>query len=453
MKRILLLVFLLMLSSFAEAQFSSVMTEDPNYRSDSPTIVRRLSDTEVITYVRAISLHRFTYENNSTLSYNYIDLTSSPFDNIVINDFRIIDDLIYFCGSNISSGFGVLGVIKASYLLSSLGTTVPVDFFDIQGTSELYRLDVYIDPTTNTPRVTAVGYYRNPSCGMWACGVGVDCAGLMPGTLAPTCSVFYSYNNSPLDIEHWEDVVSTTEWVVLVGAGYLNGQEGLFLRKFPKGNPSDPEVFNIYFYPESESLMWNEVRAEYLKENEIAVVYRGTRVDMVTNYTKFRVFDISSMANFISQEYVVPYKCFIHEMAYMERAERVVLASMFPSPVMMAHLVYITPYLNVPYPTVYVHDKLWNFCSVTNLDDDYFVASGCFHFLLRSASASFPAYNGYSLDPPYCPEEEQLNVEIIENIDPDVSPNPPAPVIVLPPNNSHTFILQNSPLSIRCFSY
>lgn len=417
MKKILVFLILLMIAPFVGAQFSSVMAEDPAYGGDAYTVVRRLSNSEVITYVHGIGLHRFTYENSSTLSYNYIDLPSPSFDNIRLNDFRIIDNVLYFCGENLALGHGVLGSFKTTYLLGPLGTTAQIVFADVSTVSTLFRMDAYIDPATGNPRLSVVGSDRISSCGPWVCSVWVDCPDFSPGATVASYSVYQSYSALPFDIEHWSDVVSTDNWVVLVGSGFYGGQEGLFLRRFPKGDPSDPEINIVYFYPESEHLIEEEVRALFLEKDDIAVAYRGPRINNVTDYTKFRVFRIGSMDNISSQEYVVPDKCLINEMAYMKRAGRVVLASDFPSPDQMSNFVYLLPYQSTPYPTVYVHDKDWRFWSVTDLDGYYFVGAGCLHFLMRDASAPYPAGNDFSSIPLLCPEDQRLNVAIIENIE------------------------------------
>ena len=452
MKKLLLITLLLMVSPFARTQFSSVMAEDPNYPRDAITIVRNLSNSEVITYVHDLGIHRFTYENNSSLFYNYIDLPSPYFDKIVVNDFRIVGEMLYFCGKNLALNCGVLGVIKATPLRGPLPINAQIDYFDVAGTTVLFIMDAYIDPATNTPRVAAVGYDRVSSCGMWACGVWVDCAGFMPSVTPSSLSVFNSYYAGPGNYEHWSDVVSTNEWVVLVGAGYYGGQEGLMLRRFHKGNLADPELDNLYFYPESESLIWEELRAVALNEDDIAVVFRGIRNNNVTDFTKFRVFDIGLMQNINSQEYVIPYKSLINEMAYMKGADRVVLVNDFPSPNYISNFVYLIPYQTTAYNTVYVHDQDWRFWSVTNLDGNFFVGSGCFHFLLRDASASYPAVNDYSGIPPLCPENEELMVSIIENDNKNMIFEP---IVFMPPPITiirSTIPVLKSILSIRCFS-
>lgn len=453
-KKFILISMLLLPSLYVRAQYSSVLAYDSFAADRGTTIVRNMSSTEVVTYVSNTETHRFTYENNSTLVYKYFELPSPAFDKIIINDFRIINDILYFCGTNNGSSKGVLGTFKVTELLNSVGTPVQIDYFDVLRTTDLNRIEAYIDPGTSNPRLAAVGYDRTGSCGPWACGVWVDCEGLMPGIAPTSLTVFGSFYSAP-DAEQWFDVVSTDDWVVLVGCGYISGQQGITLRKFHKGYPTDPIINDIYFFQESETVVWSETRAVSLRTNDIAVAYRGIRNIDVSDFTKFRVFDIDRMLNINSQEYVVPYKSYLWELAYTETADRVVVLNDFPTPAFLSNFVYLIPYQSTGYTSVYAHDREWHFQSLTNLDGDFFVGSGVrpFHLLLRDATASYPAGNIYSTTPVLCPEDNVLKVAIIDNITPN---SYYTPLSSLGP--SFTFIgdnplIQQSFLLFRCFSY
>ena len=367
-------------------------------------------------------------------------------------DLRIFSGKAYFCGVNNTTNQGVLGTFDAT-LLQSVPNTVPIDYFDVPSISVLTRLEVYKDLSTGNPRVAAVGYNDDSTCGVWACGRVVDCADFWPGSMTATITMGNSYYGGMYDIEQWFDVVATEDWVVLVGYGIMGGQRGLMLRRFPKSNPMDPtEVDNMYFYKLPEIVSWEEVRGVFLKENDIAVVYRGPRDNNVTDYTDFRIFNISTMKNTNSQEYVIPYKSYIWEMAYMEHADRVVVLDNFPSPVYMSNFVYLVPYRTVTYSSVYVNEKEWEFQSVTNLDGDYFVGAGCMHFLLRDATAAYPAYNIFSPDPYFCPADNELRVEIIKDIEPKIFYEPIVNPFPSQAPNSLLFTVDQGTMDVRCIS-
>ena len=443
-----------MLSPVAKAQFSSVMAYDAGITNGGATIVRNMSATEVVTYVYTGGKHRFTYENNTTLAYSFFDLpTPSAFDKIEIHDFRIINDVLYFCGRDLNANTGVLGTFKAIDMLNPVGTTVQVDYFDVPNTTMLNRMEAYADPTASgNPRVAAVGYLYG-SCGASACGVWVDCEGFAPGSMTANVSVFDSYYGTPNDYELWEDVVSTNDWVVLVGFGQMGGQQKMILRRFPKGNPTDPEIDNMYLYDEREIVATNETRAVAIKTNDLAVAYRGVRSDNTTDFTKFRIFDINWMKNINSQEYVIPYKSYLWEMAYMERANRVVVLNDFPTPAFLSNFVYLIPYQSTTYNSVFVNDDDWHFYSVTNLDGNFFVGAGPFHFLLRDASAAYPA-NSVAPPPALCPADDVMKVGIINNvvsnkiIEPLSGLNYPG---IIPSQETDT--IYSGSLTTRCFSY
>lgn len=440
---------LLALSVSAGAQYSSVMAEDAGLTDGGKAIVRNMSPTEVVTYVWAGPKQWFTYENSTNLTYKNFQLPTPAFDKIIINDFRIIGGIVYFCGLNNNSGEGVIGTFNTTDFFGSYGN---IDYIDISGTTELNRMDVYQDPGTGDPRVAAVGYNRRGSCTILAQGVWVDCEGYMPGGTPLSVSVFESYCSAPNDVEQWHDVVSTDDWVVLVGYGAVGGQKGIALRRFHKGNPTDPEINNIYIFNESENVAWSETRAEFIDRNDMAVVYRGERIRNVIDFDKFRIFDIDNMANINSQEYDVPYKSYLWEMAYMPNANRVVVLSDFPTPAFLSNFAYLEPYKTTSYTSVYVNDDDWRFQSLTNLDGKFFVGAGGFHFLLRDVAASYPANNFYSTTPVYCPKDDVLKVTIIDDAVRNVFPLPlPPPSNISSPNSGNT-TLQVYGLSIRCLS-
>lgn len=451
-KKIVFICMLLALSFSAGAQYSSVMAEG-NLTDGGKAIVRNMSPTEVVTYVWAGPEQWFTYENSTTLTYKFFQLPSPDFDKNIINDFRIIDGILYFCGADNNSGEGVLGTFKATDLLNPVGSLVQVDYFNIVGTTELNRMEVYKDPGTGNPRVAAVGYDRNGGCSILAQGVWVDCEGYAPGGTPTSVSVFESYCSAPNDVEQWHDVVSTDDWVVLVGYGAVGGQKGIALRRFHKGNLTDPEMDNIYIFNESENVAWAETRAEFIKRNDMAVVYRGERIRNVIDFDKFRIFDIDNMANINSQEYEVPYKSYLWEMAYMPNAKLVVVLSDFPTPAFLSNFAYLEPYQTTTYTSVYVNDDDWSFQSLTNLNGTFFVGAGGFHFLLRDVSASYPANNFYSTTPVYCPSSSTLKVVIIDNIIMNLFPHPISPI---PPTINPGFcnppILPIRSLNVRCLS-
>lgn len=448
-QKIVFVCMLLALSVSAGAQYSSVMAEDAGLTDGGKAIVRNMSPTEVVTYVWAGPKQWFTYENSTTLTYKYFQLPTPDFDKIIINDFRIIGGIVYFCGLDNNRGEGVIGTFNTTDFFGSYGN---IDYIDISRTTELNRMEVYQDPGTGDPRVAAVGYDRNGGCSVLAQGVWVDCEGYMPGGTPTSVSVFEAHCSAPNDVEQWHDVVSTDDWVVLVGYGNVGGQEGIALRRFHKGNPTDPEIDNIYIFNESENVAWSETRAESIRDNDMAVVYRGERIRNVIDFDKFRIFDIDNMANINSQEYEVPYKSYLWEMAYMPNAKRVVVLSDFPTPAFLSNFAYIEPYQTTSYTSVFVNDNDWRFQSLTNLDGSFFVGAGGFHFLLRDAAASYPANNIYSGGPALCPKDDVLKVAIIDDAVQNVFPLPlPPPSNISSPSSGNTPLQVNS-LSIRCLS-
>lgn len=455
MKRILLIFILSLFPLTMRAQYTSVMSQDILIEETGYTIVRNLSDTEVITYIHGLqsgqSVHRFTYENNSVLMYHYVDLPSLPFDSIIVIDFRIIDNILFFCGENTITKVGVIGTIDVSALTIS-GATIHIDYIDIHGTEVLNRLVAYWDLNTGNPRVAAVGY-KNRICNVWRCGVLVDCANFLPGSLSANIAAYDLYSGGLSDIEQCFDVVETDDWVVTVGYGRLGGQDGLMLRRFKKNAPMDPaELDNLYFYKVTEKVVPNETRAVHIKENDIAVVYRGERIPNVTDFTGFRMFEIHSMNNINSQEYDVPYKSYIHEMAYMKQAELAVVLNDFPISATKSHFAYLIPYQSASYNSVFVHDDEWDFMSVTNLDGKFFVGSGPFHFLLRDAMTGYPAYNTYLPIPILCPEDMNLKISVNDNIRQNQVIEPLVRRITSEDYVTGNDTVNTLMLSIKCFS-
>lgn len=220
-KNLFTISVLLLSSLFTKAQFTSVIAEDTNIVNGETSIVRNLSSTEVITYHRDNKNGHFTYENNSTsLLYNSFDIAEPE---LYVLDFRIVNNLIYFCGVNTKTKYGFLGTFNVTNLQNATSAPVQYRWFDISSTTRLNRLVAYMDPSLG-PRVVAVGYDGNGPCGVWACGVVVDCTNFLPSGAMPVSvnwrTAFYLTSS---DHEIWEDVVITNNLVVLVGSGAMGG--------------------------------------------------------------------------------------------------------------------------------------------------------------------------------------------------------------------------------------
>ena len=396
---IFLALFALALPS-VDAQTSFIASGTPGNLQEY-AIVRTWNAGKVVTYKPG---YPGTIAVATSSGEQSVDLPGG----ITVLDMRVYGDIVYFCGTFKNSISGVLGYVDLN-VLSGLSTTVTINYFMVNNATDLYRMVVYPNPVT--PRIVAVGINRSiVTPDMRATSVVVDCPDI-------STSPSYQYRNAN-DIgaysEQWRDIVYTGASVILVGHITSTVNE-IVLRECDPYNPTYGIIDQMHCFPTNDIIVTDEIRATFLFGQNIAVVYRGADVPDVTDYSHFRVFDVGTWSNICSQEMIVPYKSYIHEMIFIPADKSVVLLQDFPSSIgPKSNFVYIDPLNNSNYSAPFTYYSDWVFHSVDRYDGSRYIGAGNGHWLLRDKTASFPAP---SVLPPYqqCPSVSNIRITPIDN--------------------------------------
>ena len=396
---IILALFALALPS-VDAQTSFIASGTPGNLQEY-AIVRTWNAGKVVTYKPG---YPGTIAVATSSGEQSVDLPGG----ITVLDMRVYGDIVYFCGTFKNSISGVLGYVDLN-VLSGLSTTVTINYFMVNNATDLYRMVVYPNPVT--PRIVAVGINRSiVTPDMRATSVVVDCPDI-------STSPSYQYRNAN-DIgaysEQWRDIVYTGASVILVGHITSTVNE-IVLRECDPYNPTYGIIDQMHCFPTNDTIVTDEIRATFLFGQNIAVVYRGADVPDVTDYSHFRVFDVGTWSNICSQEMIVPYKSYIHEMIFIPADKSVVLLQDFPSSIgSKSNFVYIDPFNSLNYTAYFVYYSDWVFHSVDRYDSSRYIGAGNGRWLLRDKTASFPAP---SVLPPYqqCPSVGKIRITHIDN--------------------------------------
>lgn len=122
--------------------------------------VEKLSNDTIITLCR---------DKNTDLSYFLLTVSSNTFTyfhevdpNYIVYDFKLLGNNIYFCGKVLNqNNFSYTGFIARSDIQTFFFATYPYNIFysnTIDPTDVVYDMEVYKDPHTTYPRISALGY-------------------------------------------------------------------------------------------------------------------------------------------------------------------------------------------------------------------------------------------------------------------------------------------------------
>lgn len=136
---------------------TSVVYINPNIETVK---VEKLSNDTIITLCR---------DKNTDLSYFLLTVSSNTFTyfhevdpNYVVYDFKLLENNIYFCGKVFNpNSLSYTGFIARSSIQTFFFATYPYNIFysnTIDPTDVVYDMEVYKDPRTTYPRISALGH-------------------------------------------------------------------------------------------------------------------------------------------------------------------------------------------------------------------------------------------------------------------------------------------------------
>lgn len=397
------------------AQYKSIIAEsDSAMGNNGRTIIRGGHYRDAWCYQNNSNNNNLIHLEQLYYSHAYAKIPS----NIIIHDMQPFISKMYFCGEDTVLHKGVAGFITTHTISISLFDSVHICCYYIDSTTVLKRF-VLLEKTLYDQTMVAIG--ENSRVGVGhnndALNLLVECRFTHPHTTI-------SYDLKPAyhstdGYERLDDICLSDRYLVTVGYCDDPSYEGITLHLWDTANsPYCHLLDEMYYYPEQLSNNDSKLYLSEIADNHVAVSY--AKYDIYENYHKLvlRTFEMSTMDNHVSQQVKID-KFMLHGMTHIPYDNGVVVLCDYENHIMhmnTSNYVYFDPMNESPYGSVILYDPSKYYNSITSYNRQYFISSGDLHWMERDKIAPLPAYNLLDPTPEYCPNYEEINVEIIENL-------------------------------------
>lgn len=331
--------------------------------------------------------------------------------NIVVNDMRIVDHTAYFCGSFVDTTLPLIhplrtkGIIGCVDLFDFQSSMLQIKIFSFDSIRRFMRMLAY-DGLAG-PKVVALGERRVLSSSPTVYKSAVAEYDIVSN---PTlCNIYVA------DGESMYDLVLSEEKVVVVGYNHT-ANDIIALHRADRNNVVlDLFSTDEFLYTPGNWEVNLGMYASYLGNNHFAVSYVHHSSDNKF-YTRIRVFDIPTMANINSQQFMMYQKYEPTETAFDPKNKTLIMIHEMPLPIIPADLdyryfIHLDPYSTVPYTAnVLLPKKHFYYSSLDIFRNSHYVAIGGNRWYYQHVTAPQPNING-------CPSLKNIYVEPIQNLD------------------------------------
>lgn len=196
---------------------------------------------------------------------------------VVVSDFKVFDDTVYFCGKRLTNQGDYVGVTGRFDIASFIsGGNASYELTDIVNTTELSSLIVYRKPSSHVIYVVAIGREENVIGNALGRYVFMYYDSFTGTT---NCQVEYSMPPNPISIECLQDIALTDNHVVT--ASRLFPDNTFIVRTYDIADPSNEQTSNSFncpnllFYTTSDPYEY-PVHITALKGDTIALAVGAT---------------------------------------------------------------------------------------------------------------------------------------------------------------------------------
>jgi len=405
MKRIIQLLIIaitLLLSIPSRAQISSIIAEaTPRFSTDSG-IVRYWKDSIFISCNKTLS-GEYVFSLIEGNSASIIQVSNAPNNFESVEDFQILDEYVFFCGtgSPYGSKVSIIGRFKIASLYSGIAQ---YEVLTLSTNNNLFRLVVY---DNNRPHIVAIGHI--PSFGLEK-GVLIECYYDNSTNDFTGIQHYYSSNTYPI----FDDIIVTDNYVVIV-ADYRH----LCLYRCPKNNIAAGMTNNEYHYYTSYTRQPERATATAMSGDTIATSCPAINTNSNEWSNNIYIFDINTMQMIDGQSVGQQEKGNSRDIIYVPQLDKLVVShyQSVPDPSFPhTELFAISPFATTPYTTNAFYDpyNLWNFCYLDVLHGRYVVSVKESRWMALDISSG--KHN--------CVQSYQKNVRPINTVRPAITPSP-----------------------------
>lgn len=367
------------------------------YTTTSKSLIRAIDDTSALVYYYDSSRDRNIIARiGLTMSCRMAELP----ENCSVNDMRITDDHVYFCGAKDATP--VIGYINLGDFASSTRT---VELFEVESphVTTLNRMAAYTiggqqkvvlvgdldytDPAPFSYLDCPYFYYEiDESTGdtikhfYYHCHTSVVIEMDFLGDTYSIGSYIYTNDRSTNRVEFISEVIETDNHVAFVGYYTTHGKT--VIHKCDKNNVLVDFPYFIYEYSDADGGL-NYYHGCQMNGDTIAVSSLSTYTNEagVTHFsTNIRTFDIASMTNTSSFKVLHGNKTEPLDLMYMPKDYRLVLLQEIPLPSAGTQFAFLhhNPYSPTSYAANCWYEANWRkpFNSISYLQGPFYVASG-----------------------------------------------------------------------------
>ncbi len=382
---------LLSLQVQGQTYYNFAMGYIPSATNPSHSIVRTVDAQRAIAY----------YEDGST---THILARINMYGNVIeakfvgkyeMNDIRLVDDDIFFCGQNTLTRKGIVGHASVSAIESRI-QHIQYQEFDMgmsRTSTTMMRLAAYRDQS-GMEKVVAIGElnYDNLSSPMPS-----FLNGSLPGSYRAYFVVGYRYSGGALTMEFCkflcdtspnnyfesvDDVVVTDNWLAVVTVN----DKGLTIHRCDKNNVNGTfDNYHSYGISSVEGIY----HCCHMKGDTIALVALDKSPVASVYETHMRCVDLATMTMTQAQGYSLLDKAEPIEVVYVPDCATLVMLQYQQFPLTGWHYAYVfwKPYKVPPYTAEVIYESAGNsFGSIDRLTSKYIVASGGNYWVEKDAS-------------------------------------------------------------------
>lgn len=282
-------------------------------------------------------------------------LYSDPLSNVYINDMKIVDDMLFYCGYKYYSFYswtGIVGYFKLNEFF--LGMISPQNYEYSPNVFELKKMVAYKNGAGY--KIVAIGY-DNIIPTLYPYSDNSSILEIDDIINSPSVYNYYIIDRSIAPHEHIDDIVYTGGEVVFVGEiNYASANHMPCIRVMDNLNSFNSSIgYNNLYSFNVNTIINGRVKAVATKKDEICIAY--SHLTATEDYTtQIRLIDNLQGVprNFNSQEFDNDYTELITDLTYLPNHEELVLLHPFTyTPLDDPKFIYLFPHMTSSYMANY----------------------------------------------------------------------------------------------------
>lgn len=300
---------------------------------------------------------------------------------IIVSDFDVLNDYVYFCGTDLTDGHTLLGYFKEADINSQTFQAtcfkLPLEF--------VKQIKVYLDAVTQNIGVAINGgMYDHYEPDVFA----VSESDLLVGQINGTNFDYYTFSNpygsypNLINIGfnyriHYCDIVLTDDYIVSVGMDLYNAQD-IILSRIKKTNLGVCDYLTIN---DPANLAVNTAPiVEKLEGNDVAFTSLYSDVFNNIHYARVYRYDMDNFINTGIQDVALQEKATLDDLLYLPYDQSLLLlSSTATSPAsgnICSSIYYLYPYATSPYTADYMYEEDERWITLERMLVSHFVIGG-----------------------------------------------------------------------------